>query len=140
MADEPSNVAQWLYERLTADTQLMAVVTGVFELPAKQGSVYPLVAFNMLSAVDVVTADINNRIMSNQLWVVRGIVDDVSFTVAKTIAKRIDAVLQGASGAADGATIYSSQREESFRLIEDDNGKQFRHSGGIYRIQAQNLN
>jgi hypothetical protein len=118
----------------------MAVVTGVYELPAKQGAVYPLVAFNMLSAVDVVTADISNRIMSNQLWVIRGIVDDVSFAVAKTIAKRIDAVLQGSNGTADGATIYACHREESFRLVEDDNGKQFRHSGGIYRVQAQNLN
>jgi len=137
MADETSRVAQFLYETLSSDMELMSLASGVFEVPAPQGVPYPLVCFSMLSASDSTTGDTLQRIFSHQLWTVFAVVEDVSFSVAVPIIDRVDELLEGTSGLTDGATIYNVSREGSIRLVEEVEGKQYRHLGGEYRILAQ---
>lgn len=137
MADETSRVARFLYETLSFDMELMSMASGVFESPAPQGSPYPLVCFSMQSALDTTTGDTLQRIFSHQLWTVFAVVEDVSFSAAVPIIDRVDALLDGTSGEADGAVIYKVSREGSIRLVEEVEGKQYRHLGGEYRILAQ---
>jgi len=137
LAIESSYAAEWLYDTLTGDATLMALIEGVYEQPAPESSAHPMVVFNLQSDVDTVTGDSLNRIFSNQLWLVRATVEDTSYATAKTIADRMDTVLQNANGTADGATIYTCTREETFRLVDVENGKQYRHLGGMYRLIVQ---
>lgn len=140
MAIESSYTAQWLYETLDGDATLMALLGSgerIYEQPAPQESAFPFVTFQLQSDVDVMTVDTRNRIFVDQLWLIRATTDSTSFAASKAIANRVDFLLQNANGAADGATVYHCSREESFRLVEIDNGKQYRHLGGIYRIIIQ---
>lgn len=140
MAIENAYAAQWLYETLDGDATLMGLLGSgerIHEQPAAQESAFPFVTFQLQSDVDIMTADTRNRIMSDQLWLVRATDATASFATLKTIANRIDVLLQNANGSADGATVFHCSREESFRLTEIDNGKQYRHLGGIYRIIIQ---
>lgn len=139
MASESQRVARWITQTLNADVVLMALITGVYEQPAKQGSLHPMVVFNQMSEVDIATGDSLKRIMTNSLWLVRGVVDDTSFETATSIADRLDTLLQNASGTADGADIFHCSREQGYRMVDDTSGKQFRHLGGIYRIFAQRI-
>lgn len=140
MAIESSYTAQWLYERLNGDVTLKTALGSgarVHEQPAPQDSLFPFITFQLQSDVDVMTGDTRNRIFSDELWLIRATTDSTSFLPLKVIADRMDLLLQNADGAADGAIIYHCSREETFRLVEIDNGKQYRHLGGIYRIITQ---
>lgn len=137
MADETSRVARYLFDTLSGDVELMSLVSGVFEVPAPQGCSFPLVCFSLSSAVDTTTGDTLQRIFSHQLWTVMAVVDDVSFSAAVPIVDRVDALLEGSSGEADGAVVYKVSREGSVRTVEEVEGRQYRHLGGEYRILAQ---
>ena len=137
MADETSRVARYLFDTLNGDVELMSMAAGVFEAPAPEGCSFPLVCFSLLSAMDTTTGDTLQRIFSHQVWTVFAVVEDVSFSSAVPIIDRVDALLEGSAGEADGAVIYKVSREGSVRLVEEIEGKQYRHLGGEYRILAQ---
>lgn len=141
MADESLAIDEWLYRTLTADPTLTGIVgTRVYNEQAPPSSTFPLVVFQMQAATDV-RGNGQTRIMVTSLYVVRGIVQDASYNdTSKTMAERIDALLQAsAGGTVDNgrAVVFTSHREQNFRLSEVESGKSYRHLGGIYRILAQ---
>lgn len=139
MSDESSRVAQWITGKLNADTAVTNLigVGNIWELPAPADATYPMVVFHLLSELDVRTGAGAQRIMVNQIWVIRAIYAAQSYGNAITVADRIDALFDRASGTADGLTVFSSVREYGFRQADEDSGYQYRHLGGAYRIFAQ---
>lgn len=135
--DETSRIAQWLFEVLSSDQDILDGTSGVYELPLRPDVELPAVGFSLLSTLDTTTADTKDRIFSRQVWTVRVIVQDWSFATAVPLADRIDALLQGSSGSAGGAVIYGARRESSLRMVEDSDGKPYRHLGGVYEVTAQ---
>lgn len=139
MANESIRIAQWIFETVNGSSAVTSVVGAgnIHELPAPQGTSYPFVGFSQLSSVDVVE-QAHFRIMVNELWNIRVIDESRSYTDEMiTVADALDSLFHRADGTADGATIFSSTREEPFRLPEDKDGKEYRHLGGVYRIYAQ---
>lgn len=134
---ESSVIARWLYETLHGDVTLMGMVNGVYEQPAPLTSQYPMVIFSQQYETDVVTGDSHNRIMSDQSWLVRAIVEAPSYASAIDMAARIDALLEGSSGSPTGGLVIKCVRTNGFRGPEVNNGKEYRHLGGIYRLLAQ---
>lgn len=139
MGNESVRVAQWIYATLNGNAPITAIVGSgnIHELPAPEGTPYPFVGFMQLSSVDVVE-QAHFRIMVNELWNIRIIGEGRSYSGNMlTVADAIDSIFHRANGTADGATIFSSTREETFRLAEDKDGKEFRHLGAVFRIYAQ---
>lgn len=128
----------WLYAKLTGDATLTGLVSGrIYGHIAPQDATYPLVLFALQTADDVQTLG-PNRIMSNMLYVVRGIAEVASFGASlTTIADRIDTVLQAASGTVAAGRVLACVREAPVVMVEVSKGKQYRYLGGVYRLYAQ---
>lgn len=139
MSDESSRVAQWITETVGNDVDVMTIIGAgnIWELPAPPDATYPMVVFHLLSELDVRTGAGAQRIMVNQVWVIRAVYAAESYDDAITVADRIDLLFDRASGEADGLTVFSSVREYGFRQADESNGYQYRHLGGAYRIYAQ---
>lgn len=146
MADETTRIETWLTGKLTGDTTLANLIGApgdvrVHSDHAPLASTWPCVVFQYQGGHDVGggTRE-SNRIMLDGLWVVKGIAQQESYGgTLKSIADRIDALLQNSTGGAAGAdgTVFAAVREQPFRLAEVDDGVEYRHLGGMYRIWGQ---
>ncbi|MEO6467500.1 MAG: DUF3168 domain-containing protein [Acidimicrobiia bacterium] len=138
MADELTRVDQWIYQTLTADSALTAIVgTKVFVDNAPQGTAFPFVVFSLEYATDVVTHS-HTRIMVDSVWRIRVNKASESYdSEMRSAADRIDVLFDRTSGSAGEAQIFSSVREEPYKRPLIDDGKQYRALGGIYRVLAQ---
>lgn len=135
---EAVTVDRWLFSKLTGDTTLMNLVTGVFSWPGVSLT-YPCVVFQEQSPPRDVRGVGPSTYMVDGLWLVRGIVEANSYTGAlETIANRTHTLLHAASGSVPTyGNVWVCVREQTFRLSEITSGRQFRHLGGIYRIYAK---
>lgn len=138
MADELTRVDQWIYERLTGDSALTAIVgTKVFVDNAPQGTAFPFVVFSLEYAADVVSHN-HTRIMVESLWRIRVNKASESYdNEMQAVADRIDVLFDRTSGTAGGAAIFSSVRDEPYKRPLIDEGKQYRALGGLYRVLTQ---
>lgn len=147
MADELTRTAKWITDTLKADSTLTAVIGGdaatarIFGDVVPQGATFPCVRFDFVAGRDVRGGTLSShRIMVSGLWLVRGIAEAEKYSGdLTTIADRIDACLRSSTGGTAGSdgVVFSSIREEPFQLVENDNGIQWRHLGGVYRIATQ---
>lgn len=139
MADETTRVDAWLFARLTGDAPLVALTPRIFADVVPQGETFPAVVYQLQAGTDVRTATGDGRIMINGLWLVKAIGDTDTFAGLAPIADRVDFLLEESGGGAAGAdgAVFTSMRESPFRLVEPDEGVQYRHLGGMYRIYAQ---
>lgn len=143
MADETTRVDAWLFDLLTNDAPLTALVGDaeprIFADSVPQGEAFPAVVYQLQGGTDVRTATRDSRVMINGLWVVKAIGQTDTFADLAPIADRIDDLLEQSTGGpagSDGA-VFTATRESPFRLPEPDEGVGFKHLGGMYRIYAQ---
>lgn len=124
----------WLWGLLRYDATLQALVgSRVYADRAPLGATLPAVVFQQQAAVDVTTGPGVARIMTNTLYLVRGVAEGGSYTPLLPVEARIDELLQGASGSPVGAQVLHCHREAPFRLVERTDGIEIRHLGGLYR-------
>ena len=128
----------WLYAVLSGDATLAGLATGGIYAhfnPATSPT-FPFVLYQ-LQAPGMDTRGVGPaRVMTQALYLVRGVAQANSFGGSlKSIADRIDVLLQAASGTAAGGLVLSCVREQPFALPETGpGGLQYRHLGGIYRL------
>jgi hypothetical protein len=130
---------QWIYSKLSGDSTLNAAVGGrIFAHIAPATATYPLVLFAALGARDVRTLG-PARIMTHLTYKVVAINEGGGFGAPLgTIADRIDAVLQAASGTVAAGTVMACVREQPFEMVEvGGGGRIFRHLGGVYELVAR---
>lgn len=138
--DESTRIAMWIKAQCNSSPVITNVVGvgNIWELPIPQNKTLPAVGFNQLSTVDVATQE-QFRIMVNELWIIRIVTEGQTHTGdVLAVVDKFDELFHATDGVVDGTTtIYSSTREGTFRLSEDRDGKQYRHTGATYRIYAQ---
>lgn len=135
---EPFIVDTWVMDTLLANTALGAMVNGnIFNFFAPPQTLFPYIVFQQQSMRDVRGVG-PARIMVDTLYVVRGVGQGSDFATLAAVAREIDLSLSTpVGGAVLGGAVFNSVREEPFTLVEVEDGKQFRHLGGSYRIHAQ---
>lgn len=136
---ETNAVSRFIYSTLSADAQLTAVVgTRIFETRRPSPTTpFPCVISQLQAAGDDMMGVGPYRIWSSLLYLVRGITEQTSYEGnAAIIADRIDAALHAKSGTNVAGTVWSIVRERPFIMAEIVDGREFRHAGGLYRIQA----
>lgn len=92
---------------------------------------------------DVSAANPSQRIMADALWLVKAVVRGQSYLPGRKLAQQIDLQLDNQQFAAVTnseftGTIIACVRVGSVRYPETDRtGEQWRHTGLLYRVQAQ---
>jgi hypothetical protein len=130
---ELSAADKWLYTVLSGDAQLVGLINGrVFDTLAPESAAFPYVVFQYQGGHDV-RGNGPTRVMTNSLYLVKAVGRGGSYASLWPIANRLDELLHAQHGAnADGQAW--AVREQPFKLLEVDNGVQYRHLGGLYRI------
>lgn len=148
MASEVVIANAFVYQRLAGDATLTGLLGGasvprIYQGKAPQGAMFPAVVYQHQGGSDVRGATEATRIGANLLYVVRGVAQAERFTGdLQTIEERIDARLHRTSGAVvlNSVTlgeVIACVRLQPFDLTEDEEGVEWRHLGGIYRLFVQ---
>ena len=135
---EQQVAGDWIYDTLSTDPVIAAAAPGgVWDGPAKDGTPYPIVRFDLQSALSV-RGNSFFEIMQNMIWLVRMVDVGGSYVPLEQGAQQIQSLLHGVAAVTvtDGI-IESSAREQTFRQSRVDGGREFRHLGGLYRIYVQ---
>jgi len=135
---EQQVAGDWLYDTLSGDSIIAAeAVGGVWDGPATSTTPYPILRFDLQSALTV-RGNSFFEIMQNMIWLVRMVGAGGSYVPLEPGAQQIQSLLHGVSAVpvTDGI-IESSAREQTFRQSRVDGGREFRHLGGLYRIYVQ---
>jgi hypothetical protein len=133
---EPAVAEEWLDTTLNGDATLIGLVpSGAWNTQAKENTTYPLIVYQFMSGIDhVEVASI--RIWTNLVYLVKVIGETADLASLNAAVARIDALLHRASGSATDGTVWACVREQTIRLPDSVAGRQYRHSGGLYRIYA----
>lgn len=142
MSSELDLVAGWLYSTLTADPVIAGIIAAgdVHEDVAPDDAGDPHIVFACLAPNDVRTGAGAYQVMTTGLWLVRAVTEGESYRGdLATLATRIDVLLDRKAAPVTGGAVLSCVRERPHRMAERDaeTGKQWRHLGGEYRIEAQ---
>jgi len=134
---EIATVETWLYSVLSDDITLTGLVgSRIYGYVAPRTATYPLVIYQYQGGRDVAGVGAT-RILTNGVWLVKGVDHETSLTTLKAIEGRIDALLHKASGSVADGQVLACVREEPFSLVEVIDGEQYRHLGGMYRVLVQ---
>lgn len=135
--NEVSRCRRFIYDALTADPDLAALVgTRIYADVAPEPS-WPAVVFGTISPGVDTTANGGTRVLTNPLFLVRGISEGHGQTTLEQIADRIDAALQAAFGrVGEDAYVAGIVRESTHDMPEMAEGKLLRHLGGRYRVHV----
>jgi hypothetical protein len=128
---------EWLYATLSADGTLAGLVgdriTGTL---SPELLVMPYVTFLMQSSRDV-SAVGGIRISTDNLYLVKAVGQTSTWDDLKPIASRIDYLIhRPGSVMVEGTGSLTCTRERVHQMAEVDEGLQYRHLGGVYRIRA----
>lgn len=135
---ENTLVETWLYGKLSTDATLVAQVgTRIYSYVAPTTATTPYVVFSAQSPGFDVMGVGTARVMLNCLYQVKVVVQDASFSTAKTAANRIDVLLHGTMGYPSGGEVLGCVREGPLAYAEITDGIEYRHLGGLYRIWVQ---
>jgi hypothetical protein len=132
--NEADIVAEWFYSTIHGDPVLAPYPC--YEEPAPAEATFPRITFSQSSGGEVQGHNAI-RIFYSGIWLVKGIDRYASFSRLKVIANRLDEILHRADGLVVSGNVLFCVREESIRLAEIDNGIQYRHSGFLFRVGAQ---
>ena len=135
--DELPLINDWIESRLKTDLEMSGFIKErVHEGIAPDDEQYPYVTYQQQSAV-LVRGVGGLVIMADALYLVKAIAMVDNWTILRPINIRIDALMSGFTGVVLGGSIEGTVRRSPYSLIEEVEGRQIRHLGGIYEIQAQ---
>lgn len=135
--NEVIRVNEWLYTVLAADSDVTDLVgTRIYDGLAPRGATYPVIIFNFLTGSDVMAVG-SIRVMNSGLYQVKAVAQATSYADVSPVADAIDSALHRASGSVGDGAILACRREQPIVYIEQVNDLQYRHMGGLYRIQVQ---
>lgn len=140
MSGDLTRIDQWVFQTLSADTQLVGLVgTRMYSDEAPQGATLPLVLFSFLGGADkLITLNQNSR-TTNAIYLIRAVAQSSSYNTVELMADRIDAALsvpiQGSL--VRDILITSVIREQPHQRKDLENGVPHVYLGGFYRIRYQ---
>lgn len=146
---EVFTIDEWLYERLTEDTGVQAAMAAagvpedteyVFSDEAPADAPNPFLVFTLNDGTDVrAIASTPFRVMTNGLYLVKAVCEGPSYGPLRPIVAAMDAAISGPGNSTDNGVVFGCARDTPIRYAEPATagGRQYRHLGGLYRINAQ---
>lgn len=127
---------QWIDQILKADPFLSGLVSGVYDRLAPQNAIYPFVVWQSQTLSDT-RGNGSARILVDATYIVRAVAQVDSYDPLVPLAAAIDAALNGMMTETVNGFILGCTREESYAMVEQNDGKQIRHLGGSYHLWVQ---
>jgi hypothetical protein len=131
---EGLTVSGWLYDVIAGDAQMASLVSGVYDTVAPPDAVLPFVVVSEAVTPTDTNALPASRVLVTGEWQVRVTVEGMSWQPAAAAVQRIDALLQGATAKRADGQILGCARVGTIKYPETNNGRHYRHLGGIYRV------
>lgn len=131
-------IRQALFAKITGEpavTSLLSDPNAVFDDVADNEAEYPLVVISKSSGRDVQA--FTKRAFRTQLWIVKAVVTDTTSDPADDIDAALNTLLDRASLTITNSLLLGLWRESDIGMLEEKNGEQYRHAGGLYRLIAQ---
>lgn len=133
----------WLVALLKADIGAgglfepagVAAVSGVWSEVIPPKAALPAVRFTDLAPHDSNSLS-GSRILVSGLYLVVVTGDVKDYKPLVPAADRLDTILHGARGHASPVWVLSCVRESPFKQTDTDGDVQYRHLGGVYRVQG----
>lgn len=127
----------WIYATLSGDAALAALVGDrISGTLAESLPQTPYVTFLLTSSRDVTTFD-GTVIAADCIYEVKAVGQGASWYDVTPIAKRVHELIHlGRDTATTASGSLTSVRERVIQYAEVDEGVQYRHLGGLYRIRA----
>lgn len=137
MIETTGIIDPWLYATLSGDPALAGLVSGRISGTLSVDTLaVPYVTFLMQSSRDIAGVG-GTRISTDNLYAVKAVAQTGTWDDVNAIAQRIDALLHRPSAVmTQGSGSLSCIREQIIQYPEVEEGLQYRHLGGIYRIRA----
>ncbi len=131
---QPTAGSAWLYGKLSGDETLAGLVgSRIYEDVAPPKAAYPLIVYHVQDGHDV-NGVAGARILTQEVYVVKAVHRDTSYSSLKAIAKRIDELIHTASGQTTDGDLVACIREQPLKFLAIEDGVEYRHLGGIYRL------
>jgi hypothetical protein len=140
---EPLVAKSWLRATLAADATLVALVGGagaprIYDGPAPEGSAFPYVVFLPYTRGRDLSVIGEIRVWSELPYIVKAVHQAESYAdPLQTLAERIDALLHRSRGMVAGGEVIACVRTSPLEYPELKHSVQYRHLGGIYKLQVQ---
>lgn len=131
-------VEPWLFATLSADATLMGLVGGVLVNTSEDAVEDPPDAwleYAYVSARDILAVG-GTRVQVDAIYQVKAVVRGSSYDPATAIFRRVSTLLDRPETQSTTHGDISCRRETIIQYPERQDGTQYRHLGGTYRIRA----
>lgn len=136
-------VNQWVENRLLAlsddlEQEAPGLTERIFDQYAPPTTLYPFIIYQAQIPPRDIRGVGTTRVMVDTLYIVKAVAQVSAYADLAGVASIIDRAMTSAEGGSvlDGR-VFACVRQDQFALTEVDSGKQYRHLGGAYKIQAQ---
>ncbi len=132
----------YIYDLLANDSAIIALVSDrIFRDIAPPTATLPYITFSLISSPDRNAIGARRRLFTRPLLLVKGMTEGTDERPADLIASAIDNALMGQNDLApsDGIAKLGVFREQPIAYVEEEQGVQYRHVGGNYRIFVHKL-
>lgn len=131
---ETVRAEQWLFQTLGANATLAAL--GIYSEVIPEKASLPAVVFKFQSGSDykVVGAI---RVWADMVYLVEVTGEVAGYAALQAYADLIDSLLHDKSGSVADGVILECEREAPHAMTEIEDGRQFRHLGGFFRLKVQ---
>ncbi len=134
---EIAGIREWIATQLEGSSDITDVVNArIWPDNARNNPTFPYVVFHSVTPIDLpVFGDGPGTVRSD--WLVKAVGEGRGYDVIEPLADAIHAALNRQSGSVTGYEIVGCYRTAPFSMPEQDEGKEWRHLGGYYRITLQ---
>jgi hypothetical protein len=135
---ETTGALGWIAAQIAADATITSLsgYGGLWENIAPPSAPAPYIIAQLMSSTDVKTEN-GHRILSSQLWTLKGVAPAASYAALQTIAIELDALFGDIRQAGNANVVVSaSVREQEVNYSEMYGLIQWRHVGGIFRLEV----
>lgn len=127
-------VRQALFDRLTADAPLAAIVAGrIYHRRAPEGAAAPYVVFHRQAGTPRHALGDGGQLQT-ELWTVKAVAQGGSSAAAEDAADAIDNALHDAQIVIAGRALRYLRRESDIDYGETAGADTFHHVGAVYRL------
>jgi hypothetical protein len=136
---EPSLIEEWV-ESICLTTPAITGLVGnrVYQELAPLSANYPFIVHQTQTSSDLYGVGAR-RIWVDAEVIVRGVAQVSSYTPLKPLASAIDAAFDGTASSLVDGSVIAVRRIRPYTSVEQYEGYQIRHLGGVYRVIAQGL-
>lgn len=140
--NEAKYAADFIYDLLAAHQGIIDTVSDrIFRLIAPPNAILPYVTFTFISSVDKNAIGARKRLFTRPIYLVKAVTEGTDERPGDLIATHIDNALMGQNDlvGTDGVVKLGVFREGIVEYVEEEQGIQYRHIGGNYRVFVHKL-